>query len=143
MAEQELRYVMTNNGPNCVRWFPIDNPPKASYLEGLYDDREGFRVLLKENLPIGRWFRMSFAAPLAYKKTGDDCFDEDLRDIKANEWVFYKMESSSWLRWFDRCTSNIYAPYNISHYVIASLDETIEVITAIDPVGCWLSSRNE
>jgi len=134
---------MANNDLKCVRWSPKDNSPKASYVEGLYDDREGFRVLLKENLPIGRWYRIFFPAPLAYKKTGDDCFGEDIRFVTANEWVFYKLEASAWLDWYDQCTSGTYASYKITHYVIASLDETIEVITAVDPVFSWLSSRGE
>ena len=52
------------------RWEPIDGLSSKMYIDGMYDDREGFRLILKSTEPKMRSLRIFSCPPLLQGRSG-------------------------------------------------------------------------
>jgi len=122
------------------QWKPIDGLPEVLYVEGLHDDYEGVRILLKGEQEDGKMLVIKFDPALSYRNT-----DEGDRHILAREhpevrgtWSLFKAEQSEFIDWFNRENQNIRNDLNIVHYLIVTESDVIDILAGFPPKVEWL-----
>ena len=126
-----------------MKWEPIEDIPDKLYLDGLYHDWEGFRLLLSD-YETGRMLRITFDPALSYRNTdeGDLLKTEEVAEgIFA--WPLYIVENSRFLEWFHKESYEIRKKDNPLHYAIITPNDIIDVISAFLPTVEWLPDRNK
>ena len=121
------------------RWEPIDGLAPKMFLDAMYDDREGFRLILKAPDPKLRSLRILFDAPLCYRGTQEAYL---LRTIYETNpiypWPIFIVRNSRYAKWFYAQAADA-LDTDGHHYHIAAIDEIIDVLSARPPVLTWLN----
>ena len=120
------------------KWLPIDDLSGSLYLEGLYDDYEGFRLLLKGEGEQQKMLRIMFDPALAYRNTDES---DLLRTIGKGlgEWSLFTVEHSDYLAWFNKESHGIHESENIVHYAIYTPNDCLDVLSIYPPKVEWLN----
>lgn len=124
------------------KWEPIPGLQDEMYMEGLYDDYEGFRILLKGSDDHARMLRITFDPPLVYRviDEGDLLSYDRVNDYEpSGQWAFFIVENSSYLEWFQHISQGIHDENAIVHYAIFTPNECIEVLSEYGPEVEWLN----
>jgi len=125
------------------KWLPLENIPDRLYIDGLYDDREGFRLLLSD-YETGRMLRITFDPVLSYRNTDEG---DLLVTLESREgfirWPLFIIENSKFIQWFNEESLNIHKDKNPMHYSIYTPNDIIDVISAFPPIVEWLPDRNK
>ncbi|MGA7324257.1 MAG: hypothetical protein WBX25_07205 [Rhodomicrobium sp.] len=121
------------------RWEPIDGLAPKMFLDAMYDDREGFRLILRSPDPKLRSLRILFDAPLCYRGTQEAYL---LRQIYEGggiyPWPILIVRNSRYAKWFyAQATGAI--DKDGHHYHIAAMDQIIDVLSARPPILSWLN----
>ncbi len=121
------------------RWEPIDGLVPKMLLDAVYDDREGFRLILRSPDPKLRSLRILFDAPLCYRGTQEAYL---LREIYESAgiypWPIFIVRNSRYAKWFyAQATGAI--DKDGHHYHIAAMDQIIDVLSARPPILSWLN----
>ena len=126
---------------NYIKWNPIDSLPDCLYLEGLHDDYEGFRVLLRGVDIHSRMLRIAFDLPLFYRNIDEGSFLKTLHAITEQErWALYTVENSSLISWFqEESYGVIYRNRQIVHYAILTPNDCIDILSEHEPHVGWLN----
>jgi hypothetical protein len=113
--------------------------PKQVYLEGMYDDWEGFRLLLRDHERESNTgiLRIHFGGkPVAYR-----CMDEGVYPAswskKMTHWLS-QVENSEYLEWFHKESGGIREGQGLVHYAIYTLNDCIDVLDLQPPKIEWL-----
>lgn len=124
-------------------WKPIEGEglQDTMYVEAIHDDYEGFRILLRGENPPLRMLRVFFEGPLSYRNTRESFHMLDVsqpanHDILGK--VFYIVENSSYIDYFNEMTQEIYTDWELKHYAVHGFPDWIDVISAIPPIVKWL-----
>ncbi len=121
------------------RWDPIDGLSPKMYIDGMYDDREGFRLILKSAEPKMRSLRILFDAPLCYRGAQEAYL---LRQIYSENdiypWPIFIVRNSRYAKWFYSQATDV-IDRDGHHYHIAAMDEIIDVLSARPPIVTWLN----
>lgn len=124
-----------------IRWMPEKDISGIINLETLIIDNNGLKLILK-NEDNGSFIQILFESLVLSLR----CTDEGRRIKTLNDlgkkygaefwgkWKFFKVIDSDYVRWHNIETYDIYAEYDINHYVIFTTDDIIEVLTDCDPV---------
>ncbi len=127
------------NKDQYEKWIPLEKIPPRLYCEGLHDDYEGFRILLKGDDPNSSILRITFDATLAYRNIDEG---DLLRTIQARpdigHFSLFTVECSTWLKWFHSESCEIHDGENIVHYAIYAANDCIDVLSAFEPSVEWL-----
>lgn len=125
-----------NDKTNIKRW----NPPKIKdsglfYLEGLYDDYKGFRLILKGERESDEIVELLFENNLAYRNLDESQRLKTLNEnsILTKKWSFFKTKDSSFLDWFNNESYNIYKTEKLTHYIIVTPNDIVDIITDEEP----------
>ncbi len=116
-----------------------NNIPDKMYVEGMHDDYEGFRVLLKgENTEM---LRITFKNKISYMNT-DESYRLDIgRNDTINEAhfnrVFYTVQNSSYIKWIKKTSKQSVGP-DVKHFAIYTDFDCIDIITHDVPIVEWL-----
>ncbi|WP_157600066.1 hypothetical protein [Saccharospirillum impatiens] len=124
------------------KWEPILGLQNAMYVEGLYDDYEGFRILLKGSGECAKMLRIKFDPPLAYRAIdeGDLLAYERVNSYSnSGQWTLFVVENSSYLSWFQHTSQGIHNERAIVHYAIFTSSSCIEVLAEYEPSVDWLN----
>lgn len=117
-------------------WEPLEGTRLLFYCEGLHDDWEGFRILLRSN---DRVLRVSFNAHVAYRNMDEGkrlkTLSQFPRDILGV--TFYTVENSTWAKWFYE-ESKVYDGDELTHYMIGTDNDWIDVLALEPPIVEWL-----
>ncbi len=119
------------------RWTPINELQDDFYLEGLYDDYEGFRILLRGEEKQNKILKITFDPALSYRNTDEG---DLLRTIGKGlgDWSLFIVEGSEYLDWFNKESHDIYQSKNITHYAIYTQNDCIDILSAYHPKVEWL-----
>jgi hypothetical protein len=125
------------------KWLPLEDIPDRLYLDGLYDDWEGFRLLLR-HYETGRMLRITFDPALSYRNTdeGDLLKTEDISE-GFFKWPLYIVENSRFLKWFHEESYEIRKKDNPLHYAIVTQNDFIDVISAFPPIVEWINDKKK
>ncbi len=125
---------------NFTKWEPL--PEISSHLtcEGLHDDYEGFRILLKGTEPDSLTLRITFDPALAYRNVDEGDLLQTISEIKSpGESSLFIVKNSSWKKWFNEESSGLHNDDDIIHYAIYTADDCIDVLSAFAPNVEWLN----
>jgi len=129
MADEEL----------FERWDPIGGLAAKMYVDAMYDDREGFRLILKSREQNAKALRILFDAPLCYRGTQEAYL---LRKIyEAHDiypWPIFIVRNSRYARWFYAQAADA-LDKDGHHYHIAAMDQIVDVLSARPPIVTWLN----
>jgi hypothetical protein len=121
------------------RWEPIGGLAAKMYLDAMYDDREGFRLILKAPPPETRSLRILFEAPICYRGTQETYL---LRDIYSGNsiypWPIFIVKNSRYARWFYAQAKDALDKHG-RHYHIAAINQMTDVLSAHAPILTWLN----
>jgi hypothetical protein len=123
------------------KWEPINNIPDELYLEGLYDDYEGFRLLLKGDNVRSKMMRIKFDSVLLYRNIDEgDLILYPRVNEQSNQklWCLYIVSESDLLSWFHSVSQNIHEAKKLIHYAIYTPNDCIDIITDLEPNVEWL-----
>ncbi len=123
------------------KWEPIQDIPGEIYLEGLYDDYEGFRLLLKGGDQFSKMMRIKFDSVLLYRNIDEgDLLSYPRVDEPKNQkmWCLYVVFKSDLLQWFHDVSQNIYEEDKLVHYAIYTPNDCIDIISFFEPKVEWL-----
>jgi hypothetical protein len=82
------------------KWEPIDSIPEILYLEGLYDDYEGFRLLLRsEN--HSKMMRIMFKSYLGYTNIDESYMLKTINESLAlcQGWPLFFSHNTDFVKW--------------------------------------------
>lgn len=122
------------------KWIPLEKIPSRLHCEGLHDDYEGFRILLKGDDPNSSMLRITFNAVLVYRNIdeGDLLLTIQTRPDLGHSALF-TVENSTWLEWFHGESCEIHERETIVHYAIYTSNDCIDVLSAFEPTVEWLN----
>lgn len=121
------------------KWFPIEGLPKRLYCEGIHDDYEGLRILLKGEEKESSMLRLLFDAVLAYRNVDESYLLKTIDKIEdPGQSTLYVVENSSWVEWFKEESYNTLQNSKINHYAIYTPNDCIDILSEYEPKIEWL-----
>lgn len=120
------------------RWTPLEDLPGILYLEGLHDDCESFRLLLRGSTkePI---LRITFDPALSYRNTHEGDLLKTITGAEDLEpWPLYTVTDSDYLAWFTAESLGIHETEHIVHYAIFTPMDCVDVLSPFPPVVEWV-----
>ena len=133
------KYDSTNSKISTKKfepWVPLNELPCRLYCEGIHDDYEGFRILLKGESLTDNMIRISFDGPLIYRYNSE-C-SKSLILFEPGKRALYRTKESDWLDWFSVESCEVYGERDLVHYVLLTVESCIEVISEREPRVEWL-----
>jgi hypothetical protein len=123
------------------KWEPVEGLEAEMWVEALYDDYEGLRILLKGNISSAI-LRFSFKHYYLYRNVDESYRLKLWREGNFDEmrWVFYKASASNLINWVYEESEEIYPKEEMVHYLIKTGADVIEVISKIPPAVEWLNN---
>lgn len=120
------------------KWMPLSVKkfPKTIYVEGLHDDYEGFRVVVKSENP-SKVFCIKFDSYyLGYRNFNES---ERLKSLplfpeNSREWCLFKSTKSKFIEWVVNESQGVQSGEKITHYFIVTSDDIIEILCLKEPV---------
>jgi len=126
-----------------MKWEPIEDIPDTLYLDGLYHDWEGFRLLLSDYEAF-RILRITLDDALSYRIIDEGDLLKSTGEAEGlRRWPLFTVENSKFLYWFNDESLNIHKDDNLVHYSIFTPNEIIDVISVSPPIVEWLPDRNK
>ncbi len=130
---------LTQKNQKYHKWSPIgaDSIDKTYYCEGLHDDYEGFRIILKSDDQADGLLKILFENHLAYRNIdeGDRLRLWDEHPETQGKHSFYNVENSEWVQWFLKENSGKYEPEEVSHYSIHTPNDVIDILSIGAPTS--------
>ncbi len=122
-------------------WEPITGIQKPMFVDGLYDDYEGFRILLRGEALSANVLRIGFEAHLSYRNTDESFMLKVWNSIPQGQLgeIFYIIENSDYIKSFNEMTGNLYDDWSITHYGIYTTSDCIDIISTDIPTVEWLN----
>lgn len=121
-----------------TKWIPISGIPDTLYLEGLHDDYEGFRLLLKGAGEQQRTLRISFDPVLSYRYVDEGDLLKTLSN-EIGEGTLHLVTNSSFISWFTEESADIHDSESIIHYAIYTPTDCLDILSAHPPIVEWLN----
>jgi hypothetical protein len=121
------------------KWEPLKDIPRRLYCEGIHDDYEGFRILLRENdrSPV---LRIMFDTVRSYRKSDEGDLLRTIASINdPSRSSLFIVDNSSWVKWFHEETYDIHKDRDIKHFAIYTPDDCIDVLSEFEPKVEWLN----
>ena len=127
-----------------VAWCPLPDIPEELYVEALYDDVEGFRILLRAEDPTSPTLRVLFESMVAYRN-----MNEIYRNRTWQIWrkagvkrlpALMMVEDSRWVQWLVEESGSILEAENVLHYAIYTPEDCIDVASQFPPIVNWLNA---
>ncbi len=136
---------MSNEHYEPLELFPKLAPPE--YVEGIHDDYEGFRILLRGEDLAAPMLRLMFAArPLFYRVIEEgswlmpDVPESLIVALRQGHWYFV-VKNSKLLQWFTEVSQGTREGSDVRHYCICMSDQIIDVIAGQPPRADNLSGH--
>ena len=108
-------------------------------LDAMYDDREGFRLILKTAEPKAKVLRILFDAPICYRGTSEALLLRKIYELDdIYPWPVFIVKNSRYAKWFYAQAKDA-IDKDGHHYHIAATREIIDVLSARPPVFTWLT----
>jgi len=123
------------------KWMPILDVPPKLYLEGLHDDYDGFRLLLKGEDLSGRFLKIEFTSHVGYRNIDESYRLKTLErfPILTSQWPLFVASNDEFINWI--CFESAETINNkLSHknYIICTPNDIVEVISNEEPVVEWM-----
>lgn len=123
------------------KWKLSEKTLSKMYIEKLVNDKNGTLLIFKSEDEKDTIEVLFDGSILSLRSTDEgkrlrtiNFLEEKYgTDFYAN-WTFFKVKNSSYVEWFNQETYNIYATYDIGHYVFLTPDDIVEILSTYDPI---------
>ena len=112
----------------------ISDFPQTVNVEGIHDDYEGFRIILRGGKP-SRVYKLSFQNYLGYRN-----FNESYRlksfdsyPVNSQEWCLFISKESEFIDWVVDQSEGFLSKEKIIHFYIATPNDIVEVLSFDEP----------
>jgi hypothetical protein len=122
------------------KWDSEKNLPDKMYLERLIDDKSGVSIELKsedESVTIMVNFEDSV---VSYRNSDEgrrlrtiEFLDKEYGKDFYSKWSLFKVDNSSYVKWINQETYDMYADYNIEHYVFLTANDIVDILSTYAP----------
>jgi hypothetical protein len=122
------------------KWDSEKNLPDKMYLERLIDDKNGVSLELKseyESVTIMVSFEDSV---VSYRNSDEgrrlrtiEFLDKEYGKDFYSKWSLFKVDNSLYVKWINQETYNMYADYNIEHYVFLTANDIVDILSTYAP----------
>lgn len=123
-----------------VPWTPIPGLTSPMYIEAVYDDYEGRRILLRGEDPTCAMLRVAFDNCLSYRNTDESyllkLWHSNEKEVAGK--IFYTIENSSYIDFFHEMTLELYRNWEIKHYAIYTISDCVDILSIEPPTVEWL-----
>ena len=123
---------------NLIRWIPQENLPQTLYVEGLHDDYEGLRILLKgeNDKGIEKTFRVFCESYIAYRNVDESNRLKMLNQYPelCSKWTLFMTFDSDFISWIKEESNGVLGEQKLYHFVIASPNDIIELLLTEPPI---------
>jgi hypothetical protein len=123
------------------KWEPIPNLPPKLYLEGLYDDYQGFKLLLKGEDSSGRLLKIEFTSRLGYRNIDETYRLKTLNNhpILTSQWPLFVSKNDDFTKWIETESTGTVDPLvSYNNYIICTPNDIVEVVSDQEPIVEWL-----
>ena len=109
--------------------------PQRLFLSGLYDDIDGFRVVLKEKIKDKKSYILKFDGQIAYRNVNESERLKTLNDNKAlcENHTFFYTRKSDFISWIIEESYDIVSEDEVTHYLLATPEDVVEIISLEEP----------
>lgn len=124
-------------------WEPIENLAELFYIYAIYDDHEGFRVILTGYDDKTKDVLINFRGVMAYRVTDeimgihmlDGYSIEPFKNGKPlSPWTLFTLTNSEYLKWASDQSNTASESLGLIHYLISTEDESLEVLSYTTPI---------
>ena len=129
-------YIMKDN---VEIWKPLPDLPDNMYIEAIYDDNKGVRIILGCDQFKDRVLKVEIVDKISYRNT-DESFMLKVWDSMNKEDLgktFYVVKNSSYIDFFKEMTFNLHDDWDIEHYAIYTTEDCIDILSINEPVAEW------
>ncbi|MDB5153422.1 MAG: hypothetical protein JWR54_2173 [Mucilaginibacter sp.] len=129
------------NKSKISKWEPVDNIPARLYLEGLHDDYEGLRLLLKGENATDRVLRIQFSSHLGYRNVDESNRLKTLHDnpILTTPWSLFVAIDDGFLEWVvNESLETMDERKQYKNYIICTPNDIVDVISDELPIVKWV-----
>lgn len=123
-----------------IIWKPMAEIPTTLYLQELKENENGLTISLIEsdNSPS---LIIHFDVYCSYRVTDEGDLLKTLSNIENKDCLgkstLFTVENSIYLQWFHEQTYNRWKDNQVTHYLIATPDQVIEIIHTHSPTLMW------
>lgn len=124
-----------------INWNPVDNLSRSVFVENIVDNYEGLRILLKGKGQNDKVLELFFSEKILYRNTNESYFLRTI-DNTGNDRSspLAIVENSFLIKWLHEESYGVYKDEKISHYLIFSGNDCIDVLTCTPPQVRWVSN---
>jgi hypothetical protein len=129
------------NKSKIIKWEPVDNIPDRLYLEGLHDDYEGLKLLLKGENVKDRILKIQFTSHLGYRNVDESNRLKSLHDnpLLTTKWPLFVATDDGFIDWIvDESQDSIDKRKQYKNYIICTPNDIVDVISDELPIVEWL-----
>ena len=118
----------------------IDGIENKMYVEQLKDNYDGKAIYLKGDKDDSKVLKISFEDILSYRNTNESYMLKIWNDTPNEKLgkVFYKIDKSSYIDFFNEMSCGIYKNWNIVHYGIYTSEDCIDILSVTKPKIEWV-----
>ena len=117
-------------------WDVVPGRSVFASVEGLIDDWEGFRLLLRD-YEGDRMFRITFPAFVAYQNRDEsDLHGETVRSDGLGRGCFYRVKNSEFVARFKM--DSLRDSYVLEHFAIVTDSDCVDVLATEEPIFEYL-----
>lgn len=119
-------------------WRPLDGISDSLYLEGIHDDVEGLRLLLRGPDPTEPTLRVKFESVTAYRNINESYRNRTWETAATRGLpTLMTVENSQWIRWIVAESGGVLVAERLTHYAIYTEEDCVDVITEFPPDVDW------
>ena len=120
------------------KWEPVEHLSNTMYVQGLHDDYEGFRVLLRGEDAEDPMLRISWDPALSYRSHDESDRTDEVDPKELEDWSLYIVNNSEYVDWLEKVSTGTLGT-DVVHYAIATPLDFVEVLSETPPVVEWLN----
>lgn len=122
-------------------WRALENLPTRLYLEYLKDAYDGLTLAFKDEEQNSKYLIVFFDSAISYRSHDEGDLLKTLNEAnKKSVFPFFRIENSHYLDWFNKESFNIHENDEIVHYVFATPNDVIDVLSTYPPEFKWVDN---
>jgi len=119
-------------------WRPAEGVPGTLFVDGIHDDVEGLRFLLRGEDPASPALRLRYEAVVAYRNINES-FRSRTWKTRATVGLSSLMtvRNSLYVAWLIEESTGLLVAEQLTHYAIYTDEDCIDVVTEFPPEVDW------
>lgn len=124
-----------------MRWEPVKGLSSNYYVDYILDGKDGFKIVLVDYIDDKKKMMIIFDKSVYAYKSTEESFRQQTLDMLAEqyggkfyqEWAFFKVQNSSYLKWLSKQSYGITDSLPFMHFSILTVDSFIDIVDSYEP----------